>query len=648
MDKKQYTTGIPMEQVEIEDDFGGRIQETVRTRLIPYQWEALNDHIEGAEPSYCLRNFRVAAGKEPGTFAGCVFQDSDVAKWIEAAAYTLISHPDSALEATVDEAVDQIVSAQQPDGYLDTYYIIHGLEQRWTNLRDNHELYCAGHMLEAAIAYYRATGKRKLLDAMLRYVDLIDSTFGAEEGKIHGYPGHEIIEMALMKLYELTGEEKHRRLAKYFIDQRGQEPLYFAQEMSEKPFRWGNTSYEYQYYQAGMPVREQKEAQGHAVRAVYLYSGMADVARSTEDEGLWRALEGLWNNMTKRRMYITGAIGSSHVGEAFTYDYDLPNDTVYGETCASVGLAFLAKRMLSIEPEGTYADVLERALYNGVISGMNLAGDRFFYVNPLGVLPEASLKDEGKRHVKPSRQKWFHCACCPPNLARLLSSLGDYIYGIREKTLFIHLYVGSRVEADLQGQKVCLQVQTRYPWEEEVRIRVETCEEGDWTLALRIPGWCRQYTLTCGGKPVEGVEKAGYLYVTRAWKPEEEILLTLAMPVEKVEANPRVREDIGKAAIMRGPLVYCLEEADNGKDLHRIRLTEKTDWEIRYEPELLNGVVTISAMGEMRSQEDWEEDALYRPFGEDRYELKKLKWIPYYAWANREEGEMLVWIRNLA
>ena len=257
MDKKQYTTGIPMEQVQIEDAFWGRILETVRTRLIPYQWEALNDRVEGAEPSYCLRNFRVAAGKEPGTFAGCVFQDSDVAKWIEAAAYTLIAHPDSALEATVDEAVDQIVSAQQPDGYLDTYYIIHGLTQRWTNLRDNHELYCAGHMLEAAIAYYRATGKRRLLDAMLRYVDLIDSTFGAEEGKRHGYPGHEIIEMALMKLYELTGEEKHRRLAKYFIDQRGQAPLYFAQEVSDKPFHWKNTSYEYQYYQAGRPVREQ-------------------------------------------------------------------------------------------------------------------------------------------------------------------------------------------------------------------------------------------------------------------------------------------------------------------------------------------------------------------------------------------------------
>ena len=237
------------------------------------------------------------------------------------------------------------------------------------------------------------------------YVDLIDSTFGAEEGKRHGYPGHEIIEMALMKLYELTGEEKHRRLAKYFIDQRGQAPLYFAQEVSDKPFHWKNTSYEYQYYQAGRPVREQKEAQGHAVRAVYLYSGMADVARSTEDEGLWEALEGLWNNMTKRRMYITGAIGSSHVGEAFTYDYDLPNDTVYGETCASVGLVFLAKRMLSIEPKGAYGDVMERALYNGVISGMNLAGDRFFYVNPLEVLPEASRKDEGKRHVKPNRQK---------------------------------------------------------------------------------------------------------------------------------------------------------------------------------------------------------------------------------------------------
>ena len=648
MDKKQYTTGIPMEQVQIEDAFWGRILETVRTRLIPYQWEALNDRVEGAEPSYCLRNFRVAAGKEPGTFAGCVFQDSDVAKWIEAAAYTLIAHPDSALEATVDEAVDQIVSAQQPDGYLDTYYIIHGLTQRWTNLRDNHELYCAGHMLEAAIAYYRATGKRRLLDAMLRYVDLIDSTFGAEEGKRHGYPGHEIIEMALMKLYELTGEEKHRRLAKYFIDQRGQAPLYFAQEVSDKPFHWKNTSYEYQYYQAGRPVREQKEAQGHAVRAVYLYSGMADVARSTEDEGLWKALEGLWNNMTKRRMYITGAIGSSHVGEAFTYDYDLPNDTVYGETCASVGLVFLAKRMLSIEPKGAYGDVMERALYNGVISGMNLAGDRFFYVNPLEVLPEASRKDEGKRHVKPIRQKWFHCACCPPNLARLLSSLGDYIYGVRERTLFVHLYMGSRVEADLQGQNVRLQVQTRYPWEEEIRIQVETCEEGDWTLALRIPGWCRQYVLTCGKDPVAGVERDGYLYVTRSWKPGDEILLKLRMPVEKIEANPRVREDIGKAAIMRGPLVYCLEEADNGKNLHRIRLAEQEEWEVCYEPDLLCGVVTISAMGEVQNQTDWEEDTLYRPFARERYEPKRLKWIPYYAWANRAEGEMLVWIRNLA
>ena len=431
-----------------------------------------------------------------------------------------------------------------------------------------------------------------------------------------------------MKLYELTGEEKHRRLAKYFIDQRGQAPLYFAQEVSDKPFHWKNTSYEYQYYQAGRPVREQKEAQGHAVRAVYLYSGMADVARSTEDEGLWEALEGLWNNMTKRRMYITGAIGSSHVGEAFTYDYDLPNDTVYGETCASVGLVFLAKRMLSIEPKGAYGDVMERALYNGVISGMNLAGDRFFYVNPLEVLPEASRKDEGKRHVKPNRQKWFHCACCPPNLARLLSSLGDYIYGVRERTLFVHLYMGSRVEADLQGQNVRLQVQTRYPWEEEIRIQVETCEEGDWTLALRIPGWCRQYVLTCGKDPVAGVERDGYLYVTRSWKPGDEILLKLRMPVEKIEANPRVREDIGKAAIMRGPLVYCLEEADNGKDLHRIRLAEQEEWEVCYEPDLLCGVVTISAMGEVQNQTDWEEDTLYRPFARERYEPKRLKWIP--------------------
>ncbi len=646
MDTKEFTKSIPMEQVSVEDDFWGGIQEKVRTRLIPYQWEALNDRIEGAEPSFCLRNFRVAAGTEQGEFAGCVFQDSDVAKWIEAAAYTLIAHPDPDLEATVDLAVDQIVSAQQPDGYLDTYYIINGLDKRFTNLRDNHELYCAGHMLEAAIAYFRATGKRKLLDAMLRYVDLIDQTFGAEEGKLHGYPGHEIIEMALMKLYDLTGEEKHRRLARYFIDQRGQSPLYFAQEKQEKPFRWASTSYGYQYYQAGKPVREQEEAQGHAVRAVYLYSGMADVARSTGDDSLWEALTGIWNNMTRKRMYITGAIGSSHVGEAFTYDYDLPNDTVYGETCASVGLVFLAKRMLSVKPKGEYGDVMERALYNGVISGMNLSGDRFFYVNPMEVLPEACRKDEGKRHVKPVRQKWFHCACCPPNLARLLSSLGDYAYGTRDRTLFVHLYMGSRVQVNFAGQGVCLGVETRYPWEGRIGIEVKDCGEAEWTLALRVPGWCRGYTLFLGQQEVTGELRDGYLYVTRRWKKGERLELALDMPAEEVRANPRVREDIGKVAVTRGPLVYCLEEADNGRDLHRVLLDQEGEWKALWEPDLLGGVVTLSGEGLTESEESWGEDTLYRPAGEVTYENKKLKWIPYFAWANRGEGEMAVWIRK--
>ena len=333
-----------MQKVRIDDAFWSRTRETVRREGIPYQWRALNDMIPDAVPSHCMRNFRVAAGKESGGHAGCVFQDSDAAKWIEGAAFSLRWHPDPDLEATVDGAIDDIVAAQQPDGYLDTYYIINGLDRRWTNLKDNHELYCAGHMIEAAVAYYQATGKRKLLDAMIRYVDCIDAVLGPEAGKLHGYPGHPVIEMALMRLYGVTRDEKHLRLARYFVDQRGQRPLYFEEEDARNgnAFYWKDSYFRYQYYQAGMPLREQTEAQGHAVRAMYLYAGAADVARETGDAGLAETCRRLWDSAVKKRMYVTGAVGSSEYGEAFTFDYDLPNDTFYGETCAAIGLVFFA------------------------------------------------------------------------------------------------------------------------------------------------------------------------------------------------------------------------------------------------------------------------------------------------------------------
>ena len=454
--------GSFIQNTKIEDSFWSRIRETVRREGIPYQWKALNDQVPDAEPSYCMRNFRIAAGKEAGQHAGFVFQDSDVAKWIEGAAYTLRWHPDEALEAIVDGAIEEVVAAQQPDGYLDTYYIINGLDKRWTNLKDNHELYCAGHMIEAAVAYYQVTGKRKLLDAMIRFVDCIDSVLGAEEGKLHGYPGHPVIEMALMRLYEVTQDPKHLKLAKYFVDQRGQRPLYFEEEdaRNHNTFYWKDSYFQYQYYQAGMPIREQTEAQGHAVRAMYLYAGVADVARETGDGELAEVCRRLWANTVQRRMYVTGSVGSSEYGEAFTFDYDLPNDTIYGETCAAIGLVFFARRMLSLEAKGEYADVMERALYNGVISGMQLDGKKFFYVNPLEVLPEASLKDHGKRHVKVERQKWFGCACCPPNIIRLVSSLEDYIYSANERELYVHLYVGGSFEAEVDGKPVRFDVET--------------------------------------------------------------------------------------------------------------------------------------------------------------------------------------------
>lgn len=426
--------------------------ELVRTEVIPYQWNALNDNVPGAAPSFCMRNYRRAGevekerkakgdkfvqikypldtfetlpkdGKMDGRFYGFLFQDTDFTKWVEAVAYSLTQHPDPELEKTADEAIEAVCAAQREDGYLDTYYLINDQDMIFTNLKDNHELYCFGHLTEGAVAYYQATGKDRLLKAAERFADFIASKLGHGEGKKAGYPGHEIAEMALMRLYDLTGEQKYLDLAKYFIDERGTKPYYYD---IERGLTCPEGEERYSYNQANRPVRQQDEVQGHSVRAVYLYSGMADVARATQDESLLKACETLWNNMVHQKMYVTGGIGATHIGEAFSFNYDLPNDTAYAETCASIGLVFFARRMLEIQAKAEYADVMELALYNGVLSGMALDGKSFFYVNPLEVLPEACHKDERKFHVKPIRQKWFGCACCPPNLARTVSSVASY------------------------------------------------------------------------------------------------------------------------------------------------------------------------------------------------------------------------------
>ena len=644
---------LPLSQMTITDGFWSRFQELVRTQVIPYQWKALNDQIEGAAPSYCMHNFRVAAGMETGTFGGHVFQDSDFAKWLEAVAYSLTWHPDPELERTADEAIDIVCAAQQPDGYLDTYYIINGLDKRFTNLMNNHELYCLGHFLEGAIAYYQATGKDKLLKALMRYVDLVQQCIGPQEGQLHGYPGHEVIELALVKLYQITQEERYLRLAKYFIDQRGQEPNYFRQEMQQNQNRWAweKSYFQFQYYQAGKPVHQQDAAEGHAVRAVYLYSGMADVARETGDPTLMDACKALWDNLTEKRMYVTGGIGSSKYGEAFTFDYDLPNDTIYGETCASIGLVFFAQRMLELDPDGRYGDVMEKALYNGTISGMSLDGRSFFYVNPLEVLPEASLKDEGHSHVKVQRQKWFGCACCPPNLARLIASLGNYLYSVGEKDakeiLYQHLYTGSLLETQLDGKKVAIRTKTRYPWEETITFTLSIPEgTADFAYALRIPGWCREdsFSVTVNGKPLSLTPEKGYITLSGPFSDGDTVVLTLPMPVEMISAHPKVREDAGKVCITRGPVVYCLEQEDNGADLHRIYLTPDTAFTCQWEPQLLDGVVTLQCTA-LQRQEAQPDGALYRRYTPPTDLPKPLRWIPYYSWANRSPGEMCVWIK---
>ena len=637
---------LPIQNLKITDHFWGRYLELVRTSVIPYQWEALHDRIPGAEPSYCIRNLEIAAGRKKGTFGGFVFQDSDLYKWLEAVSYSLIWHPDEELERKADEVIQLLEEAQQPDGYLDSYYIINGLENRFTNLEGNHELYCLGHMLEAAVAYAQATGKTRFLKIGERYADCAAEEFGREPGKRRGYPGHEVAEMALVKLYAMTGKEKYLKLASYFIEERGQKPLYFAEEdkkYGRKCFWEG--SFGYRYYQAAEPVRSQTEAEGHAVRAVYLYSGMADVAKETGDEELFEVCRRIWKNITEKKMYITGAIGASSYGEAFSYDYHLPNDLIYGETCAAIGLVFLAQRLFEMTGEASYADVMERALYNGVISGMSLDGTSFFYVNPLEVEPRACREDHHYEHVKPVRQKWFGCACCPPNLARLLASIAHYACAADSESIYMNLYLGGQMEASAGDSKMLLEVDTEYPWNGKIKITVSSAAGKALALLMWIPGWCPKTEILYNGKKADWEEEKGYAVLRENFQAQDTVEILFDMKAELIAANPNVRADIGKAAVMRGPLVYCLEEADNGKDLHRIRIPEGVQFREQTSSRL-GGAVLLTCAGLRETEEGWKDGELYRPFRETEERQVTLTWIPYYAWANRGEGEMQVWTRR--
>ena len=636
--EKKYQREINIQMVKIEDQFWHNYQNLIIDQVIPYQEKILRDEIPGVEKSHAIENFRIAAGLSEGEFYGMAFQDSDVAKWLEGVAYALVVKPDQELEKKADDIIDIIAQAQQEDGYLNTYFTIKDQERRWTNLHECHELYCAGHMMEAAVAYYEATGKDKLLKVMERMADHIANRFG--EDKEHGIPGHQEIEIGLMRLYHVTGKESYKELARFFLEERGKNPDFFKEEYEKRGYRITDDMdpYNNKYNQTHATIYEQNEAVGHSVRAVYMYTAMADLANEDNDERLSKACERLWNNIVNKKMYLTGAIGATVEGEAFSINYDLPNDTIYGETCAAIGLVFFARQMLKLQQNGAIADVMERALYNGIISGMQLDGKRFFYVNPLEVNPGISGELYGHRHVLPERPEWYACACCPPNVVRLLTSLGKYAWDESEDAIYSHLFIGQNAELD----KADFHVQSKYPWEGSVVYTLEQVRQPKFKLAIHIPAYIKELNILLNGVPLQ-VEKYlenGYVYLERNWKKGDQIELVFDMPVRKIYANQKVKEDAGCVALMRGPIVYCFEEADNGGLLQSLRI-----------PADLKAVAQWCQKGKLSGMMLLKFSGIRVSGGESLYseeppkkEVAQLTAVPYYTWGNRGLGQMRVWM----
>lgn len=647
--KHEKMQSVPLHNINIKDKFWTKYTRLVKDVIIPYQWDILNDKIDGVEPSHCLKNFKIAAGEMEGEFQGAVFQDTDVAKWLEAVAYSLSTNKDEGLEKIADEVIDLIGRAQCEDGYINTYFTIKEPTLRWTNLTEGHELYTAGHLLEAAVAYYKATNKRKFLDIMIRFADLICDTFGSSEDKIHGYPGHQEIELALVKLYEVTGERSYIDTAKYFIDERGKSPNYFLEERKSEGYKSIFPEFDNYlplYSQSHKPVREQTTAEGHAVRAVYMYCAMADIAYEYKDEELFNVCKTLWNNIVNKRMYITGSIGSSGVLERFTNDYDLPNDTNYSETCASIGLALFGLRMAKITRDASYIEIVERALYNTVLSGISISGKEFFYVNPLEVWPENCLPRTSREHVKPVRQRWFGVACCPPNIARTLASLGQYIYMVDRDKLFINLFIANDSKVQLENKIVCLNMNSDFPNDNNIQIALKSDEKNEISLALRIPSYAEKFRVTLNGEPCEYKVEKGYAIIKGSF--DNDILkVNFDAPAKFVYANPKVRADIGKVAVLKGPLVYCLEEKDNCENLSSIFVDTEVKPEEEFHENLFGGTAVVSLIGKKICDENWQENQLYET---NKPVLKdiKIKAVPYCYWSNRKQGEMLVWMKSLS
>jgi hypothetical protein len=582
------------------------------------------------------------------------FWDSDVAKLLEAAAYVVAATQDTRIRRVLDDAVRRVVGAQQPDGYLNSYYTFAEPDQRFKNLRDNHELYCAGHLIEAAVAHYEATGSRVFLDAMCRYADYIDRTFGRGKGQKRGYCGHQEIELALIKLYRATGQRRYLRLAAYFLEERGRKPHYYDQEAlarGDDPKKWYFKTYE--YLQAHVPIQQQTDAVGHAVRCLYMLAAAADLALETGD-ARWRATaERLWRSICHRRMVVTGGAGTDPRNEGFSFDYDLPDESAYAETCAAIANVFFNHRMLQLTADSSYADVIERALYNGVLSGISLDGTLFFYSNPLAAhdsAPRANRTADTTTWdgLTTHRKGWFGCACCPPNIARLIASVGEYFYATDAAGIYVHLYGAGTATITRGDGAVTLTQRTKYPWNGRIQLTVTPDRPRRFTLFLRIPDWCDDATLSVAGRQVHlGREVRivrGYAAITREWRRGDAVVLELAMPVKRVYAHPAARQLAGRVALQRGPIVYCLETVDNVTNtLDQIAVPRGAALRAVFKPKLLGGVVVIEGRGQ-RVVED--RGPLYRG---SPPALKPVRFtaVPYCVWDNRRPGSMRVWLREV-
>lgn len=633
-------------QTDITGGFWKERQKLAVENIIPYQEKAIKDEIPGIAPSHAVANFEMAARKLAGEklsenegFYGMVFQDSDVAKWLEAASFSLAKFPDVELEKRIDTLIETIGKAQEKDGYLDTYFTLKRPDDKFKNLHDAHELYCAGHMIEAGVAHNAATGKTSLLEIVCRLADCIYKYFITDKNA--GYSGHPEIELALMKLYRATENKKYLELAEHFINVRGVDADFFKKEMESRNWNiWGSESVDPAYHQAHKPVRQQTEAVGHAVRAGYLYTGMADLAYEIKDASLLNACKTLWKNITQKRMYVTGGIGSTFHGEAFTYDYDLPNDTAYSETCAAISLMMFAKQMLRNEKLGEYGDVMECSLYNTVLAGMQLDGKRFFYVNPLEAITGISGISPTHKHALPERPGWYGCACCPPNVARTITDIADYAWLQQDNTLYSILFMEN--EITLGNLKVS--VKTEYPYDGKItysvsRTKTETEKSPDY-IAIRIPAWAHNAELS--GCPE--VKKGFAYYKIPANCTDFVITIDLNLIPRKIYCNSAVSANTGKTAFAYGPLIYCAEEVDNGKVLNLL-VKRNADPKLMEITNELCGIRRLKVQG--IKIKNTTEDNLYSEKPAET-EICDISLIPYYTWANRGLNQMRVWLPEIS